>query len=498
MIPSVHWSLDGKPVDFAWSRAGATLGGYDSCSGVIPESQAGTAQQDSLITGWTENGDPVWEGRLAQDPYVTNGLASFSARGHKAEAEERFERVLFQSRDITDWSDATGPPFNLTPGLPAALSFSNVITLFAENSEGGTKTYTAKLGFWAPGHVGGITRYAYDVQGTPQSFSIVVKRGIGPDGGLTTIATHNGSPVDQTVATNTSDMLIMEVSMTLVPSGAAKLDLMNLRVNGIGTTDSLTTADVMTELGARLGWDTSGVFPSSTMVLPFDLVGNWVSDGFDYLAGIDDRFWRVTRDKSSTVPKLHYAPFGDRTWDVTLAADATPEIAPLPRYNRVVVHYQDNAGTPRSFTLTASPDPLARYKLVHTYPITLPDRQPDTTLPEAVAATLLPRVSAKRYGGRLQITGTTAGDIFAVLPGDEVRIGDWGPSEAQRFRIHEVEWSPEGATLGLEQPASAASLISKTLLGRRAGMLPVSMHAQSSRRFPLKMRRGRILQDWKT
>lgn len=478
-LPRIFWTLDGKPIDFVWQSASAVLGGYDNCAGALPEIQARRrgAAQGSVLKAMQENGRPFYEGTLLLDPRYSNGLALISATGYKEAAELRDDRVPFQVRDLSIWGDATNPPFSQAlAGTPATATIGpNLVNITYDNPTGSTKTYTAKIAAWFPGMVGGIARYAMNwAKSNVTSESVVVKLGMGPNGTLTTEATHTLSPVDRTVTTTGNDMMVIEISGQVATITNALFSIANLRLNGVGTTDTYTAGEVVNYLGALLGFDVTAVPASPTNVLPLDVTASWAGT-WDYMAMIEDYQWRVLED-AGMGPRLEFGPW-TKEWDVTLKSDATPDLAPLKRYNKVRVRYLDDVGADRSVYVTADPDPFALQKRTYLYTTDLRDIQGDTTLPTNVANTLISRLSSVRYAGRLQVVGARqdggVGTVFDVLPGDLVTIADWGPQDAQTLRITEVEWTQYGATLGIEQPASAASLIAKALLpGHRRTVSP--------------------------
>lgn len=461
-LPQLHFSVDGAPVPASWTQAAADLRGYSSAALTIPQAyaQLAGAQQGSVVRGVTEGGRVAWEGRLALDPLYASGLAALSCRGYIEEAELRGDRVLFQSADPSVWSDATAPPFSLPVGIAGDISTGAGTVTITSTAAG-----TVKLAAWFGGHVGGLTRYAWTrVAGTA---NITTQGAVGPSGTLTTIATETTTTVDRTLGTNAYDMLELEVAF----AAAGTVVLSNLRVNGIGTTDVYLSSDVVRELGRRLGYDTTGVQDASTNVLPYDVSGIPWSQALDDMASIED--WRVlVLDDRGKGPYLDFGPFGTTSYDIRRDRDTdASQIGPLPKYNQVTVTYSDETGSPRSITVAAQPDPLARYGLTRSYLFSLPGTQSSPSLAQAVAQKLIARVSQARYQGRLKLYGMRQGladvDAFAVLPGDELVLADFGPAGAQRLRVFEVELDPGGVTVGIEQPASVASMIAKGRFGAR-------------------------------
>jgi hypothetical protein len=476
MIPKLRWTLDGRSVDADWSDFSATLGGYDKAGVSIPETQARAtgAAQGSVLKAWQDNGSPAYEGRLALDPRYENGLALLSAEGYRTELDLRSDRLVFQTRDLSAWGDATAPPFaQSVAAVFAAPNFQgNQVSIQYDNPTVSSKTFTAKIAAWFPG-ITGITRYAFSfATAGVTSPSIVVKLGSGPNGTLTTETTHVTSPVDRTVSVaNNSDWIVLEISGAVATIVSGLFSIANLRVNGTtGLTDSMYASDVVSYIGAQLRFDTMDVVASPTNVLPLDVTGSWAST-LDYMAEVEDWHWG-TWDDAGGGPQMDFGPWS-RVWHVSLESNASVDLAPLPRYNKVRVWYRDDVGTDRYVDTTASPDPLSKYALTRVYEVNLRDRQADSTLATAVGATLVGPVSSSDYSGRLRIVDARlqdgTGTAYDVRPGDMVQVDDFGQSESRQFRVYETAAEPGGVTLGIRQPASAASLIAKALLplGRR-------------------------------
>lgn len=465
-LAPASWTLDGKPVDGEMVAASAALGGYDRATVDVPANQCRHAEQGSVLQGWLETGEALWEGRLALPPHDRARVCRLEGAGYKAAAEKAHGRLPYQIRDLSSWVDATGPPHNYAAAAnPAAAQVSNVVQVESINPTTGTIFITAKIALWLPGAV--ITRYAFTMgSGLSQ---VEAKLGIGPSGALTTEATHPTSgEIDRTVSVATGkDLLVLELG-TSVPAQTSFLgQIANLRVNGIGTTDTMTTSAMVADVAARLGWDAAGVKTINTNALPHDVVsGSWDREVLDYAAGLDDWVWRVLDDRARG-PYLEYAPWGERTWVTQLAYGATEELIPQEVFNQVMVTWFDDGGAPHSVIKKPSPDPLARSGLTNTFEVTVPDRQADDALAQAVALTLLPVVSAVRWRGPVRLVaaeregGGSSADPRLILPGDHLRISDWDQGEDVLLRVYDAEPDEEGASLAIDHPASAGALLGR-------------------------------------
>jgi hypothetical protein len=245
------------------------------------------------------------------------------------------------------------------------------------------------------------------------------------------------------------------------------LRLWNLRVNDAGTTtDSLTTSDLVRDVAARLGWDPSGVRSSGLDVMPLDISGgSWSDAALDYAATLDDWFWRVLENRGQG-PFLEYGPW-EREWVVYLQAGNTADLTPTEIFNRVLVWWTDDAGAAHSVEQVASPDPLAAFGITNTFEYELPDGRNASTLADTVASTLLSRLSQARWQGTVDVQVVASGpsrDPWGILPGDLLTIADW-KGDRLTGRVVSVDLRSSGVTVGLEQPASVASLVGRAALG---------------------------------
>lgn len=483
-VARVAATLDGREVPASGMRWSSEAGGYHRASIRIPESAARRLEigQGSILKLWQQNGRPAWEGRLARPPYVRRGEALLEANGYKVAAEKAHDRLMYQVRDLSVWGDATLPPHSYAvPTDMVAISTApqNGLVIEMTNRSGAAKTFRALIAAWFPGAK--ISRYAFGVQGSGTgTLTIQVDRATGPNGTRTTIATH-ATGVDQ-VVTDGEDMLVIQIAGE-VPNATdtATLKLYDLRVNDAGTTtDSLFTSELVTDIARRLGWDARGILPTSTDVMPLDLIsGSWADAGLDYAAELDARQWRVLDDRGSG-PFLEYVPWGHREWRVLQQDGAkVGDLQPLEAFNRVIVRYTDNTSAPRQVVRDAFPDPLnGRYTNAFEYQI--PGTQADEVLAQLVADTLLPEVTRERWSGPVHVTKVyDQGTPHDIVAGDVLTIMDWDQGEAKRLRVASTDGDPTGQGISLETgSARAASLVARTGLGRSplSGLGPMIVH----------------------
>lgn len=483
-LPNVSWTLDGLETPLtSWNATTVAFGGFGQMRGTIRESDArripSTVKQGSIVKGFTAGGVVIFEGRLSAPPAIRGGLASFAAQGESVRAVKRNHRLLYQSRDVQAWTDKTSAPhlyvshpnkINLTV-QPGGVLFGIQLgetTLVGENTG---------ITFWAPGAQGvaGLWRYAFswvssfaDVNWFIEGYNMAGPSGAGTLHGSTAISATSGtadftlSGLDQVIL-----LLVRRTGNWTATAGDYVL-LRDLRINSIAGGDYYAGSEVVTDVGRRLGYDTSAVIGTGLNVLPLDWTqGSW-ADLLSYIATLEDRYWGVYEDR-----KLVYPAWGDKEWTCYQADGATVDLTPLEIYNQVTVKYVDVGGSPREVTATASPDPLAGTDIVNVWEETLADVQPDPDLPTAVANNLLPRVSTLREQGRIDAvklydhTGREA--TYEARAGDTVRVADRDMNTASVHRIFEVEYTPNGVALGIESGVSIASLLGRAgLVGARA------------------------------
>lgn len=488
-LPSLSYTIDDEPVELiGFSGTSVAFGGFAQARGTIKEARArqipSTVGQGSKLEVFA-GGSSVWEGRLSAPPAIRGGLASFAAQGESVRAAKRATRLMYQTRNYGVLTDIQNPPHNVTSTSPNKLHMQindGGILIGQEPGETINVGEYVACALWTPGQP--INRVAYEWLSTfaDASWKIEVLSSEGPSaGGLTSRSSTGMGATSQTVDTSWSppanhDMVqIQQVWRGGSPAGmgAHYTLIKNLRINGQSSADFFAddvgyASEVLTDVGRRLGYDISGVTTSGFNVLPLDWTsGSW-AELLSYVASLEDRYWGVYEDS-----KLLYPAWGDREWTVYQADGATVDLTPLELYNQVTVKYVDVGGAPREVTVTASPDPLAASGIVNVWEESIADVQPGSTLATAVANNLLSRVSSQRYAGRIDcikaIDSTGRDAPYEIRAGDTVRVADWDMNTAVTLRVFEVEYTPNGVSLGIESGVSIASLLGRAgLAGARA------------------------------
>lgn len=485
-MPAVSWTVDDQETPlYGWTAGSVALGGFSQMRGTIREMDArrlpSSVQQGSRIRGFTDNGFPVFDGRLSAPPSIRGGLASIAAQGESVRAAKRNTRLNYQNRDYSKLTDDINPPHDATSAhhkIQQQINSGGVLWTLALTQIDTNEN--VGFCFWTPGQP--ISRVAYDIVSsfTDANYHVDTYSGVGPSvAGMTTrdnpgIGAASFSR-DFSWTDATHDMIyiiLVRRASNDAGAGARNVLLKNLRVNGIAATDTYWTWEVAKDVGGKMGWDTSGFLAGGPNVLPLDWTsGSW-ADLLSYVAILNDVTWGVWEDNRMT-----YQHWGTREWTVYQADGAMVDLAPLELYNQVTVKYMDVGGAPREVTVDCSDlgiaDPLAASGQTNVWVEALQDVQPDATLATAVANTVIPRVCSLREQGRIDVVkaldpmGRDA--AYEIRAGDTVRVADRDMNTATLHRIFEVEDTPNGVSLGIESGVSIAAMLARAgLAGARA------------------------------
>jgi hypothetical protein len=270
---------------------------------------------------------------------------------------------------------------------------------------------------------------------TTSNWEFRIYSGIGPAGPLTqrfsqSLASLLTITVPlQTIATG-DDMVAVAIARIAGPTSTSitySLTITNLRTNWLTASDVMSSSEVLIDMAARAGFDTLGVQPTGVNILPQD----WTSpgwDGFaDYICSLEDRVWLAMEDRGATRGQggrgfaFDAGPwgFGKAPWVIATERDADEDLDELELFNHLAVDYVTTAGSPAELVLDANPDPLAGSGIDNTYYVDLTaDPQPDDTLPNTVAASLLPYYSSQRVQGRVSVAELEAPDGSLASPYD--------------------------------------------------------------------------------
>jgi hypothetical protein len=487
-IPKLHWTIGDLHVDVQdWRANVLAFGGYGEMEGTLPERlvrrHPSVIDQGAQVTAYDTLGATRWQGEIPQPPKFENGLVRIRATGPIEEARRMRQACLEQTMEYGFWIPQDSDPHNYENNEPFGVDVQGGRIMFTlEGSQSINQNDRAGVLAWLKTQ---ITRMAFTVdKGTlvdNTGYIFRIRTAVGPNGTRTQRGADIAGTAPFTVDINTGsgddDLIIIEVVREgtggTTPATPVPWRVVDLRVNGRASGDSMLTSEIAADLGGLLGFDTSGVQSTALNGLPFflDASASWTDDGLFYLAAITD--WRcLVLEDLGAGPLLDFGPW-ERTWTVLRQSNAAPDLDPLPVYNRVVVNYSNPSGRWSQVIVDADPDPLVGTPLAGRkveWREDLADVQTDDNLATAVANYLLPIVSTPRDSGRIEIVGARADDgtghVYSPRGGDLVTEADYGQAESRTRRVWEVEYRPDGATLGIEAPVSSAGFVAWQSLRR--------------------------------
>jgi hypothetical protein len=492
-LPEWSWTIDGRTVQLGDWRASADLFGYARASGAIPEADARRVRQGSVLVGYVA-GREGWRGRLSRSPFAYHGQARIDAGGHQEEVNKYRRRHLYLSHDVTKFLPMTGPPWNLIGGGREAIRIDNEANQIVLRLEGETAVLNTQGSgpiFAAPKSPGGLARVRFDWTSLNATSVIELRYVTGaypaapnfvdtPATGLNAA----GGPVNKLLV-GLGDELLMQLTMLsnfTVGASGYWLVLRNLRVAGIAGDDSFLTSQVVSDYAARLGMDAGLIQPGARNAMPLDVAGDESPlSVFAKMALLEE--WHpgriISADGASVVD---FGPWDSRVWTVYVGRDVRPDLLRMEDYNAVRVVFDQVGGLDAEITRTVDdvglPDPLegltdqAGNPLVNTLDLTLDEPQPNGQLALAVADANLPWAASRKFTGRLNAAGVKGGDPYAVLPGDTVRVADFGPLDAALLRVHAAAWTRSSVEWGIEAPATSGLLARALLAPGPPGPLP--------------------------
>lgn len=425
-------------------------------------------------------------------------------------------RLPYQLRGGSLWQLRDGTPFNepknnknigLTGGgghSALVMKLNNGIA-YTNGDSGGWCLWVQG---WPALRIGFTMKKAVD----DNNFAFELNTGNGPSGALTQEHTFtwgagnpDGSQKDYTItAQNLNDLLEVGLVCTgnNTPSNPEKFAVSDIRVNCIDTTsddgdwDTFWTSEVVADVFRRAGIDDSFVEHSGVNALPLDWTGAW-TDLCTQMMEMDDWVWGVIEPPtgSHAFGGGFYRPWGDggdRLWTVTLGAGGDESLDYLPLYNRVSVQYECPPGVDQTYTLDASPDPLAGTRAGGSVrewpePIQLPDPTPDGALAQLVAQIWINKVSSLRAIGEVTFARvfSESGERspYDVLAGDLCSVAElaastpFGGQGLPPQRIVSTRYTPTEVTAEFED-----SLDPSTLILEAEGRHPHRHHGQHHRR----------------
>lgn len=485
-------SIAGRAIALSdWSLSWRVNLGCDQFRATIPADDARALRQGDAVRVYYEGG-PAWGGTLSIAPAIrADGRAEIAASGYGYEAERRSERRLYQSQDLTIWTESGSDPHVDTSGTPVYPNHKKVATpdqlrwrldrqvALAVDQQSGWL-------FWAQGQQLTQVKARVIKSDTNANMQLRLMRGTGPTGALTQVTTWSmgtGTPSGTEITASIStpeDMVafLLRVATAHTPADVEKYQLTNVRVYGLTTSDTLTGNQVAANVASALGWTSTTADTDTTNMLPLDWDNGTWADLLSMIAARVDRHWFVDAER-----RFHWRAWGNETWTV-YSRDADLELAPEPVYNRAVVRYETPMGVPLTVTVHANPDPLSGTGQINALEASLPDPQPNATLASAYANALISQFSRQRYSGSMTIGAaygaSGANRPYAVRPGHTVRIADWAPGRDQTLRVVSVEHR-SGGTITLELEGG---LSSEAVLAQLPRVVPVPIGGMNIRPRP--------------
>jgi hypothetical protein len=483
-VPDVHFEIDGVHVDVEedWELRSSAYGGYVNGQFQIPGSQLRrhpfSIDAEAPVIAYTQVGDQIWEGKVAHVPRIGNdGLAEIETDGPWKEAEAANEVLPFQIRGGHMFVEGDEDPHNYAhndgyemTGRAGKLQFKAV------KGEDFVSGQVASFVLWVPGAHFSRVAFVINKNRDLSNFEIRIRGGVGPSGAVTDIdnytlssANPSGTEKIRTGLGGDYDLIMLQIRcVTDISALAERLRawLTSIRINDLAEDDDMSASDIVTHVGEQLGWNVAGVDSTGANVLPLLWEESW-AELLLYMADLEDHY--VRRVASG----LQFGQWGDTEWDVLQSFSGTPELRELDPYNRVVVHYTNQAGRPAEVVIDADPDPLPNGLRVMEY--TLEDPQPNDTLATAVGERLSARYSRPRWAGDIvvhKVRDHRSGPLM-ILPGDAARVLDWDLGKDVRLPIQGIAQRRDSVRLSIESPISLVNLMEEARRGlghpRRGG-----------------------------
>jgi len=460
-----YFAIDGRPIDLAgWSFSSQADLGYDQFRAFGANSRArrmiGGIDQGSVVQGFTEAGRLVWEGTVSQPPKLAqDGLASIAAQGHGYRAAKSGNRITPILTQPGAWVAANLPPLNYPTTSTMSLTTTSTQLVRRFEVTLGTQGQDWAVAFWSPGTT--LTRLRFTVvQGTVLNEQYRIMSADGPDIGRTwrmerVITTWaNPETFDTTFATP-GDAIILQRYDTSAFVGSGHI-IQDPVIYGDFPLAAIYSHHAAQIVASQLGWDPIGI--TGRGCAPLTSM-DWTGDGasfLSYAAGLEDFCWGAWADEGAG-PVLSFDAYGagGRVWEVSAATGARWDLDPLERIRTVVVQFLSVDNSVNEIRIEAPPDALdADTELKGS----LNDSQSDIGLALASGGKLLRRFLAQRWRGRITFGHAREKDTgrdapFEVRAGDLIRIVDFAMDGSITLRVHDVDCSADGVTVGVEAAA---------------------------------------------
>jgi hypothetical protein len=482
---------DSPVVGQDWSADEEGPGGYWSASAWVSADRVyalpNVYRNGAVWTMYTDSpDDPLWEGNLLDQIESQDGRVQLLGRGWGQIPDRSCGRLLYMSRDYTDWVVADGDPHNhnnqdnINPDVqPGRIRFAVAPSTTLSDGD------QAMVCFWAEGAVLGHINFEIDsfptVSGGASAWSLRVWSAVGPhlgsaqtEGGIFNNGDVGTGDIGRDLNHNntTPDLVALQFirngnlgSPGTTTQAVGVIDHIYVRAAGVGKEEptNFVVSDICTRLGIS-DWD---VASSGDQILPLDFKSGTFADALDYCSNYTGWPWLVLSRASQT-----YMRFRQPDTFYTTRSEGLTQLDPVTRYNQVTVRYETVSGRQREYTQNCSdldiPDPYAGTNLVQTMTIelSLPGRHPrhhikhhrhiDASVASTVAARVLRLISKERYYGHLERAWVhdPSGRIIdarQIHAGDYIDIIDAKPYDDAKVQVISMTSTADGASFDLAQ-----------------------------------------------
>lgn len=424
-----------------WQAEERAPGGFMAATARLAASEIHAAPH--LFTAgatWTmrAHGEVIWQGILL-DPITDGATARLTGRGNGQAAARDVQRILYLSRDYTDWVEGDGEPYeyftSATWDVSSQAGRLLIIGRRGEDSPTGARG-RAVLVFHADGAV--ITSMAFTINWNGEGSTNNVLRISKADfpqarvqqGADITLA--DGTDIDRAITTGDIDLVTIEVQRVEGPTTFAntiKVYLTDVRVRGAATEDEMSSSELAADVFGRLGVTATAIESTADDAMPLDAKGGTLADILDHASLVSGIPWLITATSAGRPLGVFRPPTTWTTW----VGDGATNLLPVQRYNRVVVRYKATNGKARQATAIPSDiavaDPYAATGAVFTYLIDVDQAHPDAEKMTALAQRLLAVLIQARYSGDLErawLQDPSGALVYAgnVRAGDHIRVAD--------------------------------------------------------------------------
>lgn len=504
VLETVVWNIDGSEVlvDNDWACTATDRGGFEEALIRVLDSDRlprGVIRGMTLTAYERGSGEVVWDGTVDGEPRAVGLGLEVRGIGNQALLANKETPRNYMSRDLSVFRDAHDQPHdfassNDTDEIAAEIKGSSLWFML---EKGETQATGAQhlLAAWTPGTT--IQGYAFDYRKTfatgnqairTQSFTgsqgprtLIADQTLASGGG----AINTWLPITQAIS-SPENAITLGIQVVTGDTWATKqvVRIKNLQLFGVSPDGSMGASDVVADLGAAVGLNTSRVESFTSNILPFYPKASW-AESVDYIATLTDRHWGVYESSM-----LEY---GTYTTEWTVAEELGATIVrcdPLRPASSIIVNYPDLAGDNLYHELTFTPNPNETQGISPQAEFEIADRQADATIASNVAS--WNETYLKSQGWELEVLVTHARQNgvpvspYRIRPGGLLTVADCHPHGSATERIRGVRYT----SLGVEVDCN----VSVSIVEEIEDMLDIQRHRVRHKkpRHPRRRRRPRI------